>query len=82
MGLKSAFSPCLASLSRIGAARAEDGALVGGELAQPVGEPGVAAGAVGEERGRGPRSERHDDDLAAVGLVGAADDVAAAPRGS
>ena len=60
----------------MGAACAEDGALVGREVAQPLGEPGVAAVAVGQHGGAARVGEL-DDDLAAVGLVRAAYDVAA-----
>ena len=60
---------------------AEGGALGRREAGEPAGQPGVAALAVGQHGGAAGVGER-DDDLAAVGLVGAADDVAVAPPGS
>ena len=60
----------------IGCCLPQHGAFFGGELAQPLREPGVAAAPVGGERLLALLGQR-DDDLAAVGLVLAADDVAA-----
>ena len=60
----------------IGCCLPQHGAFFGGELAQPLREPGVAtAPVVGE--GLLALLGQRDDDLAAVGLVLAADDVAA-----
>ena len=59
-----------------GGGLAEHGPLVGGQLAQALGQPGVAAGAVGEHGLAAPVGQR-DHHLAAVGVVRAAGDVPA-----
>ena len=54
---------------------AEGGALGGGEAAELLGQPGVAALAV-RQHGRAPGVGERDDDLPAVGVVRPAHDVA------